>query len=64
MKPHLLWLPPGYIKRLDELINEKWYPNRNEAIRVAIRDLFKFHENVKKIEELNKNELSRSTEIT
>jgi Arc/MetJ-type ribon-helix-helix transcriptional regulator len=24
---------------LDQLVNEKYYPNRAEAIRVAIRDL-------------------------
>ncbi|MDI6847376.1 MAG: ribbon-helix-helix domain-containing protein [Candidatus Bathyarchaeia archaeon] len=27
------------MKALDQLVNERFYPNRAEAIRVAIRDL-------------------------
>ncbi|MFQ5759116.1 MAG: ribbon-helix-helix domain-containing protein [Candidatus Bathyarchaeia archaeon] len=34
-----LHLPEPYIKALDKLVNEKFYPNRAEAIRVAVRDL-------------------------
>jgi Arc/MetJ-type ribon-helix-helix transcriptional regulator len=34
-----LHLPEPYIKALDKLVDEKYYPNRAEAIRVAIRDL-------------------------
>jgi len=34
-----LYLPEPYIQALDQLVNEKYYPNRAEAIRVAIRDL-------------------------
>jgi antitoxin ParD1/3/4 len=34
-----LYLPEPYIKALDQLVNEKFYPNRAEAMRVAIRDL-------------------------
>jgi len=34
-----LYLPELYIKALDRLVNEKKYPNRAEAIRVAVRDL-------------------------
>jgi len=34
-----LYLPEPYIKALDRLVNEKYYPNRAEAIRVAVRDL-------------------------
>jgi len=34
-----LYLPEPYIKALDKLVNERYYPNRAEAIRVAIRDL-------------------------
>ena len=34
-----LYLPEPYIKALDRLVNEKYYPNRAEAIRVAIHDL-------------------------
>ena len=33
------YLPEPYIKALDHLVNERFYPNRAEAIRVAIRDL-------------------------
>jgi antitoxin ParD1/3/4 len=34
-----LYLPEPYIKALNQLVNDKFYPNRAEAIRVAIRDL-------------------------
>jgi antitoxin ParD1/3/4 len=39
MKFITLYLPEPYIKALDQLVNEKFYPNRAEAIRVAIRDM-------------------------
>lgn len=34
-----LYMPEPYIQSLDQLVNEKYYPNRAEAIRVAVRDL-------------------------
>ena len=34
-------VPEAYLSALDTLINEKIYPNRSEAIRVAIRDMLK-----------------------
>ena len=34
-----LYLPEPYIKALDKLVNEQFYPNRAEAIRVTIRDM-------------------------
>jgi antitoxin ParD1/3/4 len=34
-----LYLPEPYIKALDSLVEERFYPNRAEAIRVAVRDL-------------------------
>jgi hypothetical protein len=34
-----LYLPETYLKLLDQLVDERFYPNRAEAIRVAIRDL-------------------------
>ncbi|MGD8545654.1 MAG: ribbon-helix-helix domain-containing protein [Candidatus Bathyarchaeota archaeon] len=34
-----LYLPEPYIEALNQLVDEKFYPNRAEAIRVAIRDL-------------------------
>jgi Arc/MetJ-type ribon-helix-helix transcriptional regulator len=34
-----LYLPETYIGQLDQLVDAKFFPNRSEAIRVAIRDL-------------------------
>ncbi len=34
-------LPEAYIEGLEKLVAAKIYPNRSEAIRVAIRDLLK-----------------------
>jgi Arc/MetJ-type ribon-helix-helix transcriptional regulator len=34
-----LYIPETYLRALDQLVGEKYYPNRAEAIRVAIRDL-------------------------
>jgi antitoxin ParD1/3/4 len=39
MKLITLYLPEPYIRALDSLVNEQYYPNRAEAIRVAIRDM-------------------------
>jgi Arc/MetJ-type ribon-helix-helix transcriptional regulator len=39
MKLITLYLPEPYIKALDSLVYERYYPNRAEAIRVAVRDL-------------------------
>ena len=39
MKLITLYLPETYLKALDQLVNERFYPNRAEAIRVAVRDL-------------------------
>ncbi len=39
MKLITLYLPQKYIESLDQLVAEKFYPSRAEAIRVAIRDL-------------------------
>jgi len=39
MKLITLHLPEPYIRALDRLVKEKFYPNRAEAIRVAVRDL-------------------------
>ena len=39
MKPILVWLPEGVIEQLDRLVKTGLYPNRNEAIRMALRDL-------------------------
>jgi Arc/MetJ-type ribon-helix-helix transcriptional regulator len=34
-----LYVPETYLRALDQLVDERFYPNRAEAIRVAIRDL-------------------------
>ena len=34
-----LHLPEPYIQALDSLVKQKYYPNRAEAIRTAIRDM-------------------------
>ncbi len=39
MKMITLYLPEPYIDALKQLVDEKLYPNRAEAIRVAIRDM-------------------------
>lgn len=39
MKLITLYVPEPYLKKLDQLIEAKRYPNRAEAIRIAIRDL-------------------------
>jgi Arc/MetJ-type ribon-helix-helix transcriptional regulator len=39
MKLITLYLPEPYIEALDKLVSEKFYPNRAEAIRAAVRDL-------------------------
>jgi len=36
-----LWLDEFYVRKLDELVESKLYPNRSEAIRFAIRDLLR-----------------------
>jgi len=39
MKLITIHLPEPYIKDLDKLVKEDIYPNRAEAIRIAVRDL-------------------------
>ena len=34
-------LPDAYVRGLNQLVHAKLYPNRSEAIRVAIRDLLR-----------------------
>ena len=40
-QPLLIHLPKRYIKDMDFLVEIKHYPNRNEVIRTAVRDLLK-----------------------
>ena len=39
MKAISLLLPAPYLQRLQDLVDAGYYPNRAEAIRVAVRDL-------------------------
>ena len=39
MKLITLRLPEKYIRDLDQLVTEKFYPNRNEAIRFSIHNM-------------------------
>jgi metal-responsive CopG/Arc/MetJ family transcriptional regulator len=41
MKLVTLYLPETYIKALDRLVDEHFYPNRATAIRTAVRDLIR-----------------------
>jgi len=43
-----VFVPPDWIPKLDSLIEQGYYPNRSEAIRMAIRDLLKHHDSFKK----------------
>jgi len=36
-------LPITYIRLLEKMVEDKLYPNISEAIRVAVRDLLKYH---------------------
>lgn len=41
MKLVTLHVPEVYLDGLEKLVNNNLYPNRSEAIRIAIRDLLK-----------------------
>lgn len=41
MRQISLYLPEPYIKALDQLVGKRRYPNRSEAIRLAVRDLLR-----------------------
>ena len=41
MKLITVHLPDAHLQGLDKLIGAEAYPNRSEAIRVAVRDLLK-----------------------
>jgi Arc/MetJ-type ribon-helix-helix transcriptional regulator len=43
MKQISLEVPEGHLTLLDQLVEEKLFPNRAEAIRNAIRDLLAYH---------------------
>jgi len=39
MKMITVHMPEPYLKAMDQLVKEKYYPNRAELIRTAVRDL-------------------------
>ena len=41
MKLITVHIPEAYLSGIEELVNQNFYPNRSEVIRVAIRDLLK-----------------------
>ena len=43
MKRVLVQIPEKWVELLDKLVGLQFYPNRNEAIRVAIRELLNQH---------------------
>ena len=49
MKPFMVHLPEAYVKRLDALVEERYYSSRAEAIRHAVRNLLKEHEAFKPV---------------
>jgi len=46
MKLVTLNLPEAYIDGLEKLVQEEIYPNRSEAIRLAVRDFLRKEKNV------------------
>ncbi len=43
MKLITLYLPEPYIRLLDELVAERFYPNQAEAIRCGVRSILSDH---------------------
>jgi antitoxin ParD1/3/4 len=41
MKMITLYIPDRYLGELEELVRDGYFPNRSEAIRMAIRDLIR-----------------------
>lgn len=52
-----LHVPQRFIEALDELVARGWYPNRSEAIRVAIRDFLK---EMKRLIEMERNKAANA----
>jgi len=55
MKIITIHLPEPYIKDLDALVRDDLYPNRAEAIRIAVRDML--------VEEAWNKKKSKDTEL-
>lgn len=43
MKFVSLLVPDAYLEKLEDLVRKRYYPNRSEAIRFAIKDLIELH---------------------
>jgi Arc/MetJ-type ribon-helix-helix transcriptional regulator len=41
MKVVTVHMPEAYLEAIDELVRRRMYPNRAEAIRMAVRDFIK-----------------------
>jgi len=41
MKMITVYIPDRYLYELEELVRDGYFPNRSEAIRMAIRDIIK-----------------------
>ncbi|MCS7126002.1 MAG: ribbon-helix-helix domain-containing protein [Aigarchaeota archaeon] len=46
MKVVTVHLPEPYIEAIDELVKKRIYPNRAEAIRMAVRDFIQSEANI------------------
>lgn len=57
-------LPESYLKVLEILVSEEKFPNRSEAIRVAIRDLIKTEYLIEESIERNVSPALIETEIS
>ena len=64
MKMLTVFIPEEYLKTLDLLVSEERFPNRSEAIRIAIRDLIRNEMVLKEIvsKKVNKNLIFKQTE--
>ena len=51
MKPVTVHLPEPYLDALDELVRRKLYPNRAEAIRMAVREFIKEELNGERVDD-------------
>jgi len=50
MKLITVHIPEGLLDALDQLVEKRYYPDRAEAIRIAIRCLIKEHGQMKHVE--------------
>lgn len=64
MKVVTVHLPEPYIEALDELVKRKRYPNRAEAIRMAVRDFLMEEFRIIQDEEEEEKELKRIRKAT